>query len=503
VEENEFILPARKRHEHRSFKRTLREKLYIEQFSNPLGISILLLCSLCFALVVFHAGFVGGMLVLVGIVALPIVYGIVAHPKFGIMILLVMAYLLFFIMRQGIDFPLGTLMDGIQALLMLGFIIKQRAHPNWKILKGPITTMILVWIGYNLIEVVNPVAESRLAWVYTVRSVAIVMLMYFVFMYNIRSVKFIRLIFKVWIVLALFGAMYAFKQEYFGFSDNEEAWLHSDPNIAGLFFIDGHWRKFSIFSDPVSFSYNMVVSSIMCIALISGGIKIWKKIILSLLTVFFLMTMLYSGTRGAYVLVPMGMLLFSVLNYNKKVLKFSVAAALFIGFLIVVPTSNPSIYRFQTAFRPSDDASFNVRKANQKRIQPYILTHPMGGGLGATGAWGQRFAPNSYLAQFPPDSGYVRVAVELGWIGLLLFCILMFTILRTGINNFYKIRDPELKNYCMAMTLVVFCFNFGNYPQEAIVQFPSNLYFFLATALINITYQLDQEKSKLPILASA
>ena len=127
----------------------------------------------------------------------------------------------------------------------------------------------------------------------------------------------------------------------------------------------------------------------------------------------------------------------------------------------------------------------------------------MGGGLGATGAWGQRFAPNSYLAQFPPDSGYVRVAVELGWIGLLLFCILMFTILRTGINNFYKIRDPELKNYCMAMTLVVFCFNFGNYPQEAIVQFPSNLYFFLATALINITYQLDQEKSKLPILASA
>jgi len=81
----------------------------------------------------------------------------------------------------------------------------------------------------------------------------------------------------------------------------------------------------------------------------------------------------------------------------------------------------------------------------------------MGGGLGATGAWGQRFAPNSYLASFPPDSGYVRVAVELGWIGLFIFCLLMFTILKTGINNYYLIKDPELKTYCFAMTLMVFC----------------------------------------------
>ncbi|MCP6423416.1 hypothetical protein NL463_29335, partial [Klebsiella pneumoniae] len=63
---------------------------------------------------------------------------------------------------------------------------------------------------------------------------------------------------------------------------------------------------------------------------------------------------------------------------------------------------------------------------NQKRIQPYILSHPIGGGLGATGVWGVRFAPYSFLANFPPDSGYVRVAVELGWIGLGIFCTLMF-----------------------------------------------------------------------------
>jgi len=290
--------------------------------------------------------------------------------------------------------------------------------------------------------------------------------------------------------------LYAFKQEFIGFSAGEEAYLHSDPQIASLLFIAGHWRKFSIFSDPVSLSYNMAISSLLCICLIAGKIKKWKKIVLGVLIVIFFNAMLFSGTRGAYVLIPASLALFAILNYSKKVLIFSIAGAIFIAFLIVVPTSVPSIVRFQTAFKPSDDASFVLRRLNQKRIQPYILSHPMGGGLGSTGVWGQRFAPYSLLANFPPDSGYVRVAVEMGWIGLLIFCIFMFIILKTGINNFYRIRDPELKTYCLAMTLIVFALNLGNYPQEALVQFPVSIYFYLVIALINVTYKLDQEKNK-------
>jgi hypothetical membrane protein len=70
----------------------------------------------------------------------------------------------------------------------------------------------------------------------------------------------------------------------------------------------------------------------------------------------------------------------------------------------------------------------------------------------------------------------------------------MFTILKTGIDNYYKMKDPELKSYCLAMLLIVFAFNIGNYPQEALVQYPANIFFFLVVALINITYKLDKEK---------
>src|SRR3569833_859440 len=122
--------------------------------------------------------------------------------------------------------------------------------------------MILIWITYNLLKIDNPASESSLACVDTIRSVALVMLTYFVFLYNIRSVEFIRLILKTWIVLAFCAALYGLKQEYIGFSASEEAYLHSDPIIAGLLFIDGHWRKMSFLTDPVAFSYYMVVASI-------------------------------------------------------------------------------------------------------------------------------------------------------------------------------------------------------------------------------------------------
>jgi len=493
-----FEIPVGSVHKKTSptIRRWLRKQVLIEKLNNPAGYIIMFCCAVLFAAVISFAGSSFGILLIVAVISVPLIYAIVAFPQFGIIVLLLISYLLFAFMKLDIGFPLGTLVDALQILLILGFFIQQKKENNWKIFKSPISAVIIIWILYNLLEIANPSAESRLAWVYTVRSTAIVMLMYFIFMYQIRTVAFIRLILKIWIFLSLIGALYAFKQEFIGFSAGEEAYLHSDPEIASLLFIAGHWRKFSIFSDPVSLSYNMAISSLLCICLISGKIKKWKKIVLGALIVIFFNAMLFSGTRGAYVLIPAALALFAILNYSKKVLIFSIAGGIFIAFLIVVPTSVPSIVRFQTAFKPSDDASYIVRRLNQKRIQPYILSHPMGGGLGSTGVWGQRFAPYSLLAKFPPDSGYVRVAVEMGWIGLLIFCIFMFIILKTGINNFYRIRDPELKTYCLAMTLIVFALNLGNYPQEALVQFPVSIYFYLVIALINVTYKLDQEKNK-------
>ncbi len=471
----------------------LDKTLRIEKLNNPTGFAVLLVSCLFFALAIKKAGLVVGVLLILASIGIPAVYAIVAYPKVGIIILLVAAYLLMWIMRMGFTtFPLGTLMDGFQALLLIGFFIKQKQNPNWKIYHNPITALIIIWIVYNIIQLANPSAESRMAWLYTIRTVAVVMLMYFVFMYNITSIDYIKIVLKLWLGLSLFAALYAWKQENIGYFDFESRGL-ADEKVRSLLFIDGHWRKYGIFSDPVAYAYNMVASTLLCFGLIMGPTTKRQKIILSIMAVFFIMVMMYSGTRGAYVLLPAAFALYAVMHFNKKILVVSIAGAMMMLFLISIPTSNATLVRFQSAFKPSKDLSYQVRKNNQKRIQPFILTHPLGGGLGATGVWGQRFAPWSFLANFPPDSGYVRTAVELGSIGLLIFCTFMFIVLKKGIEHYYEIKDPWLKCVSLTMLLIAFALNVANFPQEAFVQFPINIYFYLVVALINIVYRLDKE----------
>lgn len=465
-----------------------------KEISILISLLTITLISFIIAVIIANNGVLGGAVVLL-ITASPIVlFCILRFPKFGVIFFLILAYFIMFIIKLGlVNFPLGTLMDGLLLLLFIGFFINQKIAPNWDILKNSISVIILIWVVYNFIEVLNPQADSRLAWIYTIRSLAVVMLSYFIFMYQIKSVQFIRLIIVIWLIMSLIAALYGLKQEFFGFSDFEQRDLDNNPLLAGLLFIDGHWRKFSVFADPISFSYNMNVSAILCIGLMFGPFARRIKILLALLSILFLYAMLFSGTRAAYVLLPMAMSLLFILNLNFRMALIGIVFGFCFFILIFIPTSNYTLYRFQTAFKPSDDASYNVRAKNQKKIQPYIRSHPMGGGLGASGATGAKFSPNSYLGQFPPDSGYVRAAVEQGWIGLILLCSVFFVALAKGINNYFKIKDPELKSYCLSVTLIIFALCVGNFPQEGLIQYPLNVYFCLFMALINITLSLDMK----------
>ncbi len=492
----EIYVPINEAGAKRTWQGWLYQKFIAEKLYNRVGVLLFVLSGTGIAFGIARMGIVFGAYMAMGIAIIPLIYAIVAYPVIGILFTIIASYLLFGIGRLGVDFPLGTVMDGLEVLLLIGFLVKIKPKKDWAVVKGPVSAVIILWIAYNILQVLNPAAQSQMAWLYTIRSVAFIMFSYFVYVYQVNTIRIVKLILKTWLLLSFLAALYAIKQEFIGFSNAEFQWIVSNPSVRDLLFIDAHWRKFSFLSDPVVFSYNMAISAILCICLISGVMKAWKKWALCFMTGLFLFAMLLSGTRGAFVLIPAALVLFAILKFNRRVVIFTIIAGVLITGLIMAPTSNPAIYRFQSAFKPSEDASFQVRTKNQQRIQPYILSHLFGGGLGATGVWGERFAPNSYLASFPPDSGYVRIAVELGWVGLLLFCALMFIIMRTGIVNYYRIKDPELKTYCLAMVLIVFAINIGNYPQEALVQFPNNVYFYIAAAMISSLYRLDQQKNK-------
>src|ERR1700761_3992170 len=205
----------------KGFSQTLKRLFYVEKLYNKTGIVLLVIAGIMIAVGTAFVGPVFGVGLILAVAVMPFLYALISKPRFGIIVLIIMAYMLFVLGQFGIDGPVGTIMDCLQILLALGVIIKIKAEKNWSFFKGPITTVVLIWLGYNLLEVANPSATSRMAWVYTVRPVAIVTFSYFVFMYNIRSVKYMKIIFKVWLILTIIGAAYGFKQEYIGFNQHE------------------------------------------------------------------------------------------------------------------------------------------------------------------------------------------------------------------------------------------------------------------------------------------
>lgn len=473
----------------------LKQWVLTEKMLNPFGLIVffLMACGLSYKIVtadlkigVFAIGAFAGPMFIVKVAT---------DPKFGMLFYFICSWLLMLILRLNvISFPLGTVMDGLLVLMLLNYMMEQKKKPNPAMIKGPITKILVWWIVYHFMEVGNPAAASREAWMYTIRTIGVLPVCYFIFVFNIRTKEYMQKMLNVWYFFLLVAAWYAFKQEYFGFFQFEEDYLHSDPNIMLLLFLAGHWRKFSMLSDPVTFAYNMVAGAFLAIGMLTNpNLKPKQRYFFYFLIFSCFLNMMYSGTRGAFPLVPATLVIYAIMKFSRKIMIMVGIAGMFIVGLIFMPTSNQNILRFQTAFKPNKDASYIVRKINQSRIKPFIWSHPIGGGLGSVGEWGKKFSPGTYLANFPPDSGYVRTTVEAGPIGLLLLVLLMYNIMKTGINNYYAIKDPELKALCLGLLMIIFIFNIGNFPQEALVQYPSNVVFYLSAALIVVTRRLDEE----------
>ncbi|MFK7908595.1 MAG: O-antigen ligase family protein, partial [Chitinophagales bacterium] len=201
----------------------------------------------------------------------------------------------------------------------------------------------------------------------------------------------------------------------------------------------------------------------------------------------------YTGTRTAFVLLPAGVCFFVLMTFRKEFLLLGFITLLFGIGLVLKSTSNPIIYRIQSAFKPGEDASMQLRLRNQAFIQPFIHRHPMGAGLGSTGLWGQRFTPNSFLAHFAHDSGLVRIAIELGWIGLIVYCISLFVMLKQAAYYYFRVRDPTIKIMYLAIANILFILTLASYPQEAIVQLPTSIVFYICLAALVRLKDFDME----------
>ncbi|HXS38527.1 MAG TPA: O-antigen ligase family protein [Flavipsychrobacter sp.] len=400
------------------------------------------------------------------------------------------------------NFPVGVASDVLIVATLFSFFVRRvalRQSVN-KFSKTPVAKCIFVLVGYMAIQLFNPYAHSFDGWYQTMRKLLDTVIILFI-AYNVfDSYDNIKRFLTVLFILCAITGIYGCIQQWHGLFNFEIDWVTSDENRYGLTFINGEFRKFSTMSDPTAYGVIMASCSILFLIIAINQKRFAVKATLIIGAIFMLLGMAYSQTRTANAMAMAGLALFVLLTINKTSTKISaiIGAGIFL-LLLYGPFYNNTITRFRTTFMGSQDESFKVREVNRSFIQPYIYSHPIGGGLCTTGGNGLRFNPGHYLAGFPPDSGYLKKALETGWIGLAIICILYFTVLKTGIRGYFSCKDQRIKAIYAACTASIFSFYVAEFSQDAIGQITDLVVYYPLIAILLRLKDFDHKKQILPI----
>jgi putative inorganic carbon (HCO3(-)) transporter len=436
-----------------------------------------------------------------GIIGLAVVVVCMLNVETGLYVNIVYSYFSFCFSRAFFNdtFPVGVGSNVLIIATFLGLFVKGF---NFKksfneFFRAPVAKSIVAIFFFILLELFNPLAHSFEGWYGAIRALLMTILLLFT-SYNVfnnyRSIRrFIIVVFVFTVIAAAYGCF----QQWHGLLPFELNWVAADPVRFGLIFIAGDYRKFATMSDPAGFAIVTACCAVFFLILLTGPWRAKVKWVLFSGVCLILMGMAYSGTRTANVMVLGGLVLFMILTIDKRsTILFTIASVFVFLLLMFGPFSgNATINRFRTTFAGSKDESFNVRNVNRKSIQPYVYYHPIGGGLGTTGAYGMQVNPGHFLAGFPTDSGYLKKALEIGWIGLFLICVLYYCVIRAGIRGYFQCRNEKAKNIYAAATCCMFSFYVAEFAQDAVGQITDIVVYYPMISVILRLKDFEQEIS--------
>lgn len=392
--------------------------------------------------------------------------------------------------------PIGIAMDAAIVLAFVGFVMRQYRLNDFSVFRSQVAIVILVWMTYHILELGNPYAASRTAWFYVMRPAVFYPMLFFLMQAERGDVAFFSRI-KRWIIaLSVFSALWGLVQFLFGYFPFEMNVIIQNDAVH-LVYINGRWRTFGTLVSPAQFGVTMAFMLFLFLMWSVSAKTAFKKILFLFAAGLAGSGMIYSGTRSAMVVLPLALAVLVVLNRSKKLIGFSLAGAAFFAVLMVMPTNNYHISRMQSAFKTEEDASFNVRAENRARIFPYIVSHPFGGGLGSTGVWGMRFSPGTMLSGFAPDAGYLRVAVELGWVGLILYLTLWIMVLVHAIKTWLSEAPGSVyKTFGLAVIPALASLVVVEWAQDIVGKLPFNMLFWILAGMVVRPFQLPEHKSE-------
>ena len=441
------------------------------------------------------AGHVGaavpGLLVLVPLLLLAVVV-VFREPRLGVVAFICFCFCLHYLSRHVLDVPLGLGMEGILVVTWLAVVFYVQKPPVWSYLRNDLCALSLVWFVINILELGNPAGASFQGWLNELRGSAllwilVVPLCFLVF----RTRRDLNLFLYLIIGFSVFGALYGIKQKFVGVDEMEQKWLDAGGAITHL--IWGRLRVFSTYSEAAQFGSSQAHLALVCGILALGPFSWTKRLLLAAAALLLLYGMLISGTRGAFFVLLVGILVYLALSKQLKVLVLGCVLAVgAFGVLkfTTVGNSNPDVFRMRSALDPKD-ASLQVRLSNQAILREYLSTRPFGAGVGTMGFWGKRYNADKFIASIAPDSYFVKTWGQYGIVGFLVWFGIMLYILGKCMGIVWHLRDPVLRQKLLALTAGAAGILACSYGNEIMNQMPSAMILYVSWVLIFLGPTMD------------
>lgn len=470
-----------------------------EKLGSVKFIMLLLLITALSIGVIIRLGIGGAM----GLIALPFIliyfYWLFKNPITGLWAAIVLGFILLGIARYiETSIQIGMAMDIVLVLTYVAFIIKHFYDKGiWKPAKKDVTLLAAIWLGYSIMEFFNPAAQNHAAWFAAMRGISLYMMLVIpLALLFIDNVKKLDYFFTLWGVLSILASLKGILQIVMGPDPWEQEWLNSSSGQTHI--IWGQLRAFSFMSDAGQFGANQAYTAVVAMILSIAEKRRGRKMFFLFVTVFGLIGMALSGTRGALSVPFAGFALFFILRKSGA---WMISGTMFLLIVFVffkftyIGQGNTFIRRMRTAFNP-DDPSLQVRIENQKKLRVYLASRPFGGGIGLAGAKAKAYLPDAFLSNIATDSWYVLIWAEQGIVGLTLHLFILFYILIKGsVKIMFRIRDPILKLKMTALASGMMGVMVASYGNAVLGTMPTCLLIYTSMALLLNSEKLDIQKT--------
>ena len=420
------------------------------------------------------------------------------YGMFAFWTLIIVNYFIQFQNLPPMPIPMSLPNEMLQLLLLGIAIIDARQTPHFERCANIMFLSIIIWCFYCIMEVLNDTCGLGInigAWYQGARMMAFQLLYIFlVFSIYISSPETLMRYLKIWAILALFSAIWTWKQQNIGLTAAETSFLHGRGSTTHLIQGGTLIRYWSTFSDAANYGCNAAASAIAFLIFgITTKIKKskWFFIIIAILVV---KSMFASGTRTAIFCMAGGFAVYIVLS---KSFKIAIPAMIIGGFFFFILAftkighGNQQIRRMRSAFDKSD-ASANARDINQQTMRKYMKDAPWGIGLGMFGQ--QVPANNKYnlMATIPTDSEYVFIWLRTGRIGITLFVITTLIMFGGACRIvFFKLKNPSLIGIGGGLCSAFVAIQLGGYANQVLMQFPNCMTFYGGLTIVYILPYLE------------